>query len=305
MNLKTLTDRQKGLLAATTTAATWSLLAIFLKIALQHSDSYTIVWYRMVVAFAALFFWMIFKKQAADLKVFFIRPGALLVASLCLGFNYLGFMQGVHYASPASAQIFIQLGPLLLALAGLFVFKEKLSRPQLYGLLFCLIGFSLFLSDRLDLPDINKTFSLGLSWIVAAAVTWAIFASIQKTLLAFWKSSQINVYVYLVISLLFFPFVNWGNLASLPLSVHLLLIFLGFNTILAYGCFSIALKYLPATQVSPIITMNPLLTLVFITVIDWMQWTFIPADPIGWKGYLGALTAIMGVRKVLSKKASP
>ena len=296
-------NRQKGLIAACLTAATWSILAIFLKFGLKYSNSYSIVWYRMFVAFSVLLGWHFFRNKTHELKIFKIKPGLLLIAALCLSFNYVGFMQGVHYASPASAQIFIQFGPLLLALAGLFIFKEKLSKKQLIGFSFCLMGFALFFADRLNVMNENPgSFYIGLAWILAAAVTWAVFASLQKKLLDKWQSTQINIYIYAVASLLYLPVVDWQSLINLPLSIHFFYIFLGLNTILAYGCLSIALKHLPATQVSPIITMNPLLTLILISLIDWMQWTFIPADPIGWKGYLGAIVAIMGVRAVLTKK---
>lgn len=299
-----LSDRQKGLLAAITTASTWSLLALFLKYALKYSDSYSIVWYRMSVSFLALLAWFFISRQTKQLKIFKAKPGGLLIAALCLGFNYVGFMQGVHYASPASAQIFIQLGPLLLALAGIFIFKEKLTQKQSMGLVACVLGFGLFFSDRIDQPGDKQTFYLGLMWIVSAALTWAVFASLLKKLMTRWQSTQVNLYIYAVISLIYIPLVDWPSLLQAPWYAHLLFFGLGLNTIVAYGCLSVALKYLPATQVSPIITMNPLLTLALITIMDALQWQLIPADPIGWKGYLGALIAIFGVRFVLTKKAS-
>ena len=123
----TLSHRQKGLIAAITTATCWSSLALFLKYALIYSDSRTIVWYRMFVAFLFLLGWFIYKGEIKQLEVLKTKPGLLLVAALCLAFNYLGFLQGIHYSSPANAQIFIQLGPLLLALSGLLFFGEKLS----------------------------------------------------------------------------------------------------------------------------------------------------------------------------------
>lgn len=172
------------------------------------------------------------------------------------------------------------------------------------GMCICTLGFGLFFSDRLSLAvKSDSTFYLGLSWILMAAVTWALFASLQKTLLTRWKSSQINIYIYLVASLVYLPKVDWASLGHLSPELHLFYVFLGLNTILAYGSLSIALKYLPATQVSPIITMNPLLTLVLINIIAWLDWDIIPADPIGWKGYLGAICAIAGVIFVLARKA--
>ena len=304
MLTSSLTSRQKGLLAAVLTATCWSFLAILLKIALNYADSYSIVWYRMVVAFGFLSLWMLKNNPRSSFKVLKQPPGLLLIASLCLAFNYVGFMQGVHYTSPANAQIFIQVGPLLLALSGVFFFKERLSLLQSLGFLFCIVGFSLFFWDsQAAMSQEPSSFLIGLTWIFMAAATWAIFASLQKKLFSFWKSSQINLYIYLVSSLLFLPFVDWTTLLNLPLWVHALYIFLGFNTLLAYGCLSIALKNLPATQVSPIITMNPLFTLLLLIIIERMNWQILPPDPIQWKGYLGALFAVMGVIFVVTKSS--
>lgn len=287
-----------------TTALTWSILAIVLKFGLTYADSYTIVWYRFTVSFLTLLLWYFFTGKTENLRVFKTKPGLLLIAALCLSVNYVGFMQGLHYSSPANVQIFIQLGPLLLTLSGLFIFKEKLNQKQILGLLLCLVGFGLYFTDRMDkIAGNEKNFYIGLSWIVVAAALWAVFASINKHLLNFWKSSQINIYIYLVALMAFFPLVDWQALQKLPLGVHVLYFVLGLNTIVAYGFLNIALKYLPATQVSPILVLNPLLTLGLIALIDFMDWGFIPADPVGTIGYIGAAIAILGIRNVLIKKA--
>ena len=300
-----LSSRQKGLIAAIITATCWSTLALFLKYALIYSDSQTIVWYRMLVAFLFLMGWLVFKGKVKQLSVLKTKPGLLLVAALCLAFNYLGFVQGVHYTSPANAQIFIQLGPFLLALSGLIFFGEKLSQKQILGALVCIFGFSLFFWDQITIKNKDpQRFLLGLTWIIAAALTWATFAGLQKKLLSLWKSSQINIYIYMTVTLVYLPWINWSSLGEMSLGMHLFFIFLGLNTLIAYGCLSIALKYLPATQVSPIITMNPLFTLIFINIMDQLNWTFIPPDPITPLGYVGAVGAVIGVILVLSKRAS-
>ena len=304
MKATLLSNRQKGLLSAIMTATCWSTLALFLKYALNYSDSQTIVWYRMFVAFLFLLFWFIYKGKTKQLNVLKTRPGFLLVASLCLAFNYLGFLQGVHYSSPANAQIFIQLGPLLLALSGLLFFGEKLKPKQILGAMICTLGFSLFFLDRINLNEKNPNFLLGFVWVVSAALAWAVFAGLQKKLLTVWKSSQINIYIYMITSLVYLPWVNWSSLGEMPLAVHLLYVFLGLNTLVAYGCFSLALQYLPATQVSPIITMNPLFTLIFISIMDQLSWTFIPPDPVTPIGYIGAVGAVTGVILVLSGKVN-
>lgn len=304
--LQNWSERKKGLTAAFITAGTWSALAILLKFGLKYADSPTIVWYRFTVAFISILLWTLFKQRGDELKVLLAKPGKMTIAALSLGFNYLGYMQGVHYSSPANTQIFVQIGPLLLALSGLFFFKESLSKKQLAGFAACILGFSLFFYDRLNINlSQQNQLMLGLTWTIFAAVAWAIYATLQKSLVNQWKNSQINLYIYLCCSLIFAAFVDWSTLISLPLSVHLLYVFLGLNTTIAYGFLTVALKFLPATQVSPILTMNPLLTLLFIWVIDTLNLGFIPRDPVSLIGYIGAFVALFGVRTILLKSSGP
>ena len=58
--------------------------------------------------------------------------------------------------------------------------------------------------------------------------------------------------------LLFLPFVNFASLAHLSFGYWALLVFLGANTLISYGCLSLALKYLEAGKVSIIIVLNPI-----------------------------------------------
>ena len=257
----------------------------------------------MVTALVILSGWMIFTGQRKTFAVLKTPPGLLLIASLCLAFNYLGYMQSLHITSPANAQIFIQMGPLILALSGIFLFKERLSKLQGIGLVACLFGFSLFFIDKqASFADRQQQFLMGFLWVFAAAVAWALFAIFQKFLLKKWTGSHINLYVFVTSSLVFLGFVDWQALAQAPLKAHLIFIFLGFNTMLAYGGLSLALKHLPATQVSPIISLNPLFTLLFLFLLEKTTWSPLAPDPIQTLGYLGALLAVVGVILVVSQK---
>ena len=73
-----------------------------------------------------------------------------------------------------------------------------------------------------------------------------------------------------------------------------LLLVLGLNTLIAYGLFGVALKLAPASQVSIIITLNPILTLAIIAV-GGAYFSFIPEEPISATGYLGAALVMTGV----------
>lgn len=257
----------------------------------------------MVTALVILSGWLLFTGQKKTFSVLKTSPGLLLIASLCLAFNYLGYMQSLHITTPANAQIFIQMGPLILALSGIFLFKETLSKLQAVGLIACVIGFTFFFIDmQASFADRQEQFLLGFLWIFAAALTWSLFAILQKFLLKKWTGNHINLYVFVVSTLVFVGFVDWNALFQAPLKAHLVFLFLGFNTMLAYGGLSIALKYLPATQVSPIISLNPLFTLLFLFLLETTTWSPIPPDPIQSLGYVGAFLAVLGVILVVSQR---
>ncbi len=297
------TEKQLGILAAATTAFCWSFLAIILKVALNFTDSYTIVFYRM--AFAALFMLMIgFFWQRDLLKILKHWPKWVIVAGLGLGGNYLGYMKGVELTSPSNAQVFIQLAPLSLLISGILFFKERPLWHQYVGILVTVFGFSLFFKDQAGNGSNEwSSYISGQTWIFFAAITWALFASIQKFESKRWTLGQLNLMIWLVASLLLSPGVSWAKLIEISWAAHLFLAFLGLNTIIAYGCFSYALKTLPATQVSPIITLNPLLTLLFMNVLSLFEFSWLAPEKVTFLGYFGALLVVSGV--ILAVRSRP
>jgi drug/metabolite transporter (DMT)-like permease len=95
-----------GVLYAVITAMFWGVLSIALKIAVSRVDPATIVWFRFMMAFIPLFIWVSFREKQ-HLKILVRPPWLLVIATLMLSFNYLGFNLGVRFTSPGNAQIFI------------------------------------------------------------------------------------------------------------------------------------------------------------------------------------------------------
>ena len=133
-------DQTKGIIYALTTALFWGFLAIALKVAVRAVEPFTIVWIRFTFAFAFLFivFMITDRKQ---LRILIRPPFKLVIAAVALGINYIGFMLGIKYTSPSNAQVIIQVGQILLAIAGFVLFKEKLRKRQLVGFAIVVIGF--------------------------------------------------------------------------------------------------------------------------------------------------------------------
>jgi len=295
-------ERRLGLLMASATAFLWGFLAIVMKVVSEEVDSVTIVWFRFTFAFgvlAAAIGW----RDRRRLVVLRRPPVLAVLAALCLCANYVGYMQGLALTTPSFAQILIQLAPLLLAVAGVAFFKERLNRAQVAGVLLTVVGFVLFYWDKFDSGVVEAgALQLGLGLLVGASVTWAGYAALQKLLVQRGHAPQdLNLVLYSLPILLLGAWADFGLLAELDLLTWALLVFLGLNTLLAYGALGEALKRLPAYQVSLIITCNPLITLGVMELLLALEMAWVPADAVSWLGYLAALFVVAGIAQVLGR----
>ncbi len=280
---------------ATITALSWAVLAIGLKLALKTFSSGTIVWFRMSIAVAILLaFAVVWRRKW--FKIFMPPPWLAVLCGVLITCNYYGFMKAVELTTASNAQIMIQLAPLGFAAASIFLFREIPTRIQLVGMLTALTGFAFFFWDQILVSvDQIESFRSGNFWVLFAAVTWTGFALLQKALLKKYAPQQFNFLLYFVATVLLFPMADlseWHDVSWLNIA---LVIFLGVNTVVAYGALSEALIRIPASHVSMIISLNPLLTIFIMTILTQMEVEWIKGEPIHWRGYLGALLVVTGV----------
>jgi LPXTG-motif cell wall-anchored protein len=213
-------------------------------------------------------------------------------------------MLGIQYTSPSNAQVAIQSGPVLLAVFGIFFFKEKISRIQIIGFLLSLAGFWIFYQQHVGAVPVGQEgqYTKGMLITLTGAVAWAIYAALQKKLVLDYSVGTLNVFIFGLPVLLYLPFVNFASLANLSFGYWALLVFLGANTLISYGCLSLALKYLEAGKVSIIIVLNPIITFILMGILTWMQVSWIDGEHFSVLSILGALVALSGAILVVRKR---
>ena len=275
-----------------------------LKYALQFEDAYSIAWFRLF--FAGLMLTGFIAGVRPQLIKDFKKgvPFISILAGLLLGANYVGYLKGIEHTSASNAQIMIQTGPLMLLLAGVFYFKEKLQLVQWIGVALAMVGFVFFYWDQamFNVDDLNSLL-VGNSWIFMAAATWALYAVFHKKLISKgWEPQQLNIVLYLAAGLALIPIADFPSLQSLDTNMLLFLLLLSINTIVAYGCIGEALKRIPASFVSLIITVNPLMTLLLFEIMSQLDMKIVSPEPLAWRGYLGALLVVSGVGVAVSFK---
>ena len=284
----------KGVLFACVTSVFWGFLAIALKVALQFIDSTTIVWFRFTMAFAILFFIFLFKNPG-QLKIFKKPPVLLILGGLCLGANYLFFMQGLSRLGSNATQVVIQTGPIMLAISGIFIFREKVNRKQVIGFVIAAVGLVVFYMNNLsDIVNHAENFRTGFIWVFISACAWVLYAIFQKILVKNHQPQSLNVVLYLIPALIFLPFADFAALANLTFLQWCLMLFLGLNTLFAYGCLAEAFKYTQAYKVSIIVTLNPTITFILMAILATIEVTWIETETMSIMVWVGALLLLGG-----------
>ncbi len=297
-------ENNKGIVLAVNTALFWGVLAVALKVALQVAGPFTIVWFRFAFSFLALFGWFLFTDRS-QLRILLKPPAWLLVASVMLGINYIGFMLGIKYTSPSNSQVIIQLGPVLLALAGVVFFKEKINRIQLLGFIIVVLGFILFYHQQITSMLVNpEDFNLGVLLLVIGAITWAVYAVIQKRLIHQYPPQTMNLLLFGFPALLYFPVADVSSLGGLSFGWWALIVFLGLNTLIAYGSMAASLKYIDANIFSSIVINNPIITFLIMALLTVLNVDWVEGERFGWLTWLGAILFLAGAFLVVKARKS-
>ena len=300
---------QLGLTLSLTTVFLWGLLPIALKGVLLQMDAVTVTWYRFAVAAIFVFFYMALRKRIPDFRAIKGLIGILmLIAILGLCANYVFYLFGVDKITPSSAQVMIQTAPMFMLLGGLVVFKESFNKWQWLGFSSFVVGLILFFNMRFTeiLSNLDGAFTVGLFWMLLAAITWAAYALAQKQLLNTFTSNQIMFIIYITSTIILVPWSEPSQVVSLNAIGWALLTFCCLNTIVAYGAFAEALAHWEASRVSAILALTPLVTIMSMKVVAYFYPDYLPDEPMNALSIVGSIMVVLGsaTTAVAGKKKS-
>jgi drug/metabolite transporter (DMT)-like permease len=285
-----------GLALTLTTVALWSVLPLGLRIALGGMDAVTLTWYRFVVASLVMGAVLAVTGGLPRLWTFDRRRwGLVAVAVVFLCGNYVLYVLGLARTNAGTAQVVIQLAPLLLAVGGVWVYGERLGRVQWLGFGTMLAGFVLFSHEQIThLAGHLDRYLGGLAAIVVAAMSWAVYGLAQKQLLYAMRSGEILFCLYLGGAVLLAPFARPAELGGMTATELGALAFCIANMLVAYGTFAEALDHLEASRVSAVLAIVPLTTLIAIRAAEAFTPTLVGPEPLGWLGLVGAVLVVAG-----------
>lgn len=279
-----------------TTVVLWGMLPIGLKIVLDGMDPFTVTWYRLGTAALILAPLLAARGSLPDLRRLNTGSWRLLaIATVCLAANYGLYISGLDHTNAGTAQVVIQLAPALLAVGGIWVFKERFGLIQWSGLAVMLGGLVIFSRDQIaQLVAGMEIYYIGIALTATAAVFWAAYGLAQKQLLRHMSSPSIMLCIYVGSTLAFTPMADPGQILHLS-GVQLgALLFCVLNTLLAYGTFAEALAHWEASRVSAVLAIVPLATLAMLKATQYLMPSLLAPEPITATGIAGACLVVSG-----------
>ncbi|HPQ39249.1 MAG TPA: DMT family transporter [bacterium] len=288
-------DRRKGFTLAIFTSLMWAILPIALKSILKILDPVTTTWYRFSLA-AFLQILIILRHRRFPTGIFKRNVRWLWFGAVSgLVANHTLFVLGLDFLQPVATTVFIQMAPMFLLAGGLIIFREPFSRNQWIGLLVLIGGMMVFFVPEIrSITQVDRRFFAGAGFIMLAALSWAIYAICQKQLLVHYSSQQVIVVVFLGGTLFLLPCSTPLNILNLdPVRIGLV-IFAGFNTILAYGAFSEALNHWDASRVSAVLTTIPVQSVILMLAAQSFFPVYIEPELLTPGKFIGAVIVVTG-----------
>lgn len=286
-----------GLCLSMVTALCWGTLPLALRLCINVVEPLTVTWARVLFASVVLLLICGLKGTLPKLERF-QGDAKLWLALACVGFagNYIFYLEGLKSSTPGTAQLVIQTGPALLALAGIYFFKEHMSRRRWTGFGFIGVGFAIFFRGRIgELVGNVDVYLWGSLLVFISAIAWASYAIAQKKLvMRGWTTQQILVCLYIVSALSFTGMAEPGQLMKLDSIGWWALIYSCVNTVVGYGAFAEAMNYWDASRVSAVLALTPLMTLASIAVGHHFMPMAVGAEALNWSSWVGAFVTIVG-----------
>jgi len=286
-----------GILLALITAMSWGSLPIAMKQVLVVMDPFTVVWYRFSLAAIVLGCILAIKHRLPP-RTIFSRPRWLvlvLIATCGLLGNFVLFSSSLQFLSPTASQVIGQLSPVGMMFASVIILKERMRITQVIGASMLIFGLILFFNTSLiEIFTRLTDYTLGVIFGVGAATVWVIYGVAQKVLLRQLASPQILFLLYTLCSIALLPLASPAVLSQLSGWQFACLLFCGANTLVGYGALAEAMARWQAAQVSAIVTLTPLFTLLFSDLLALAWPDFFAAPVLNFIGYIGAIVVVAG-----------
>lgn len=251
--------RLKYFLAAIIAVVMWGFLSIPLR-KIQHYPSDQILYYRIFVSLILTFLIIgLFRKGKlkTDFQSFFLENkgnrqkiiGLNILSGALICGNWFTYIYAVNNVNLKSAAFAYMVCPLITALGGFLILKERLSRIKFLALGVALLSILILVKG--SLRDVL--------WSVFIASLYSFYLIIQKTMN---RSDKFNMLaVHLFIAAIFILPLYFNSFKAIPMDLYFwidIIIISVFFTIIPLFLSLYALFGMPSSTIGIIIYLNPI-----------------------------------------------
>jgi len=247
--LKHLPEHQKGMIAIIIAAILWSTGGIFIK--LTSLTPMQISFFRC--AFAALIFLVVFNKELLKANIFTFINAGLYAAVLIL------YVIATKTTTAANAVFLQYTAPIYVLIFEPMINKTKYEKINIITIIICILGMTLFFTDKLSSGSIYGNIFALLSGVAFAA----FLLGMRKNK----KEHQFVSIFYGNIIVVLITLYSIFQIESLSFSNFIMVSYLGiFQVGIAYIVFAYGLKRVLAVEASLISMIEPVLNPVWVLI---------------------------------------
>jgi len=286
-----------GLGLALVTAWMWATMPIMLKILVGALDPVTLSCVRFFTAGLLILPVLLLNRSYRPLmRLRGRRLAALLLGALALAANYVTFMAGLRFISPGTAQVIMQSTPMLVLMASLAIFGERLGRWQWLGIAILLCGQLLFFSARREeLATFSSDYFAGVSLALVSALSWTGYMIVQKAMASHLSPATSLCFLYLFGGCLFLPFTDLPAVFALDRTLLFLLVASGAATMISYYIFAVSLRHAESSRIGVVIALMPVFTVIGMGVFTSLWPGILEPERLEASTVAGALLVVAGV----------
>lgn len=254
--------RYKAIAALMGTVFLWSFMVVIVRDAVSRTDSFVLLFLRLLVAFLA--FLPIFIKSRVWRKAKF---KTLVLVSMGSTITLTFFMLGIAYTTATASQVIYAAIPILVLLFGKYYQRHTHSFRKISGVIIGFMGILLivYLSVLEKGTTIAGSF-FGNSLIIIAMLGWTAYLLSSKHLTRYFTpleigSTTITVGFFVSTLVLMFHLSGSGRIGSLALPALSAAFYMGFfGTFATYILYQYAVKHLSPLTVSLTSYIQPITT---------------------------------------------
>ena len=238
--------------------------------------------YRAVLAAALIGIFLLVTGQKIPIKSLGRELFLLLLSGVAMGFNWILLFEAYKYTTVAISTLSYYFAPVIVTMVCPFLFKEKLTKKQLFCFLMSTVGLSLVIGitnlGRGGNDTIGILFGLGAAVLYATVILLNKFITgvtgIHRTFLQFLAA--------ILVLIPYVAFTGGMHLGSLNGSGWICLLVVGLvHTGITYCLYFSSLKELPGQETAILSYIDPLVAVVIGVLIL--------GEPLSWPQLVGGL----------------